>query len=202
MTVVAINSVGFCAHYSPQGDWAFQHALRLARQRSLQLNVFHFMCDPYETADCVEERHTRAELERMAFERERELRMYYDELAGDYLDVGFRLCWDRSWRELHRCLMIGEFQVLFLARPTHDARFSGLPIEEFAHGFVCPVALVGPNRPNQVRLNSSAALVADKLGIPAGDWERIELGPRAAGGRPGVHAAGDGVRVRRIGGTL
>ena len=43
MTTTAIESVGFCAHYSPQGDWAFDFALRLASRNSKRLNVFHFL---------------------------------------------------------------------------------------------------------------------------------------------------------------
>ena len=47
MTTTAIHAVGFCAHYSRQGDWAFQLALNMARAENLQLNIFHFFSDPY-----------------------------------------------------------------------------------------------------------------------------------------------------------
>ncbi|MGW8178231.1 MAG: hypothetical protein ACWGQW_05600 [bacterium] len=51
MTAIGLKAVGFCAHYSPQGDWAFDYALRLSRERLLQLNVFHFLADPYDPND-------------------------------------------------------------------------------------------------------------------------------------------------------
>jgi len=62
--------------------------------------------------------------------------------------------------------------VLGYAEPS--ATFAGRPIEEFAHSFVSPVVLVGPHGPDELRFNSRAALIADKLGIPEGTWSLIE----------------------------
>jgi len=174
MTIPRINSVGFCAHYSEQGDWAFDYALQLCREGELQLNVFHFLASPYEAEEDKMKVLPRAELERIAVERERELRLYYDQRAGDYLEVGFRLCYDDSWTELHRCLMIQEFQLLVLAVPEAGARFSRHPIEEWAETFISPVVLVGPEGPERFRLNSRAALLVDRLGIPEGQWSVIQ----------------------------
>jgi len=174
MTIPRINAVGYCAHYSTQGDWAFDAALRLSQENSLQLNVFHFLNDPYNSEDDTERRYSASELAKLAFERERELRLYYDERAGDYLEVGFRLCYDDSWRELHRCLAQREFQVLFLAYPNENTVFAGKPIEKFADSFVCPLVLVGPDRQDQFRLNSRAALLVERLGIPSGQWSQVE----------------------------
>lgn len=174
MTVVTINAVGFCAHYSQPGDWAFDFALELSRRRAAPLHVFHFLSDPYDPKDDSAERMSDSERAKEAIRREKELRLYYDERAGDYLKVGFRLCEDREWTELHRCLVIREFQVLVLGYVGPSATFAGRPIEEFAHSFVSPVILVGPDRADQLRLNSRAALIADKLGIPEGSWSLIE----------------------------
>ena len=174
MTVPRFNAVGFCAHYSQQGDWAFYYAMRLAQENDLQLNVFHFLSDPYDPEEDTEVKYTRAELSQLAFEQERELRLYYDERAGDFLNVGFRLCFDDSWRELHRCLADREFQVLVLAVPEAGAKFSRKSIEVFADNFVCPVILVGPDRPDQFRLNSSAALWSEKFAISENSWDPIE----------------------------
>jgi hypothetical protein len=174
MTVININAVGFCAHYSQEGDWAFDFALELSRKRSVPLNVFHFLSDPYDPDDDTAVRLSADERARLAVEREKELRFYYDERAGDYLDVGFRLCEDQEWTELHRCLLIREFQVLILGYPGSPATFAGRPIEEFAHAFVSPVVLVGPSSQNQLRLNSRAAIISDKLGIPDGSWSLVE----------------------------
>jgi hypothetical protein len=147
MVTAALNAVGFCAHYSPQGDWAFDYALRLSKRHGIQLNVFHFLTDPYDPEAVPLTYLSEAQLSRLAVERERELRMYYDERAGDYLEVGFRLCEDTEWLELHRCLMEREFQILVLGYVDRDAKFARKPIVEFAESFVCPVVLVGPDHP-------------------------------------------------------
>jgi hypothetical protein len=175
MTVPTLNAVGFCAHYSKQGDWAFNYALGLARARAVPLKVFHFLADPYDHDAAPPTGLPRDEIRRLAVRKERELRLYYDALAADYLDVGFRLCEDTSWRELHRCLLVREFQVLVLGYVAPAACFARKPLEEFAESFVCPVVLVGPDDPRQFHLNGAAALISDKLLLPEGAWERIEL---------------------------
>ena len=173
MAIPTLNAIGFCAHYSQEGDWAFDYALKLSRLHGVRLNVFHFLTDPYDPDVVPPTFESRAELNRFTAERERELRMYYDERAGDYLEVGFRLCEDNEWIELHRCLVDQEFQVLVLGYVGKDATFSGKPIEQFANGFVCPVALVGPDGSEQFHLNRAAALISQKLGLPEGGWETI-----------------------------
>jgi hypothetical protein len=172
MTIPTLNAVGFCAHYSKQGDWAFDYALELSRAHGIQLNVFHFLVDPYDPVRAAPDL-SKAELSLLVTEKERELRLYYDERAGDYLDVGFRLCEDNSWTELHRCLVDRQFQILVLGYVAPDARFAGRPLEEFADSFICPVVLVGPDQPRQFHINRAAALVSDRLVLPAGGWERI-----------------------------
>ncbi len=175
MTIPTLNAVGFCAHYSTQGDWAFDYALELSRKHGIQLNVFHFLADPYDPEARPPTGLSKSALTQMVVEKERELRLYYDERAGDYLDVGFRLCDDNSWRELHRCLVKREFQVLVLGYPAPDAHFGWRPLEEFADGFACPVVLVGPRDPRQFHVNATAELISGKLGLPDGAWERIEM---------------------------
>ncbi len=163
MSTCSIRAIGFCAHYSPQGDWAFDLALRLARSRGLRLNVFHFLADPYDPEARSPRHLSAAERAALAIRLERDLRMYYDARLGDYLDAGFRLCDDPEWTELHRCLTRREFQLLVLGYPYQDARFGGVPIEDFATSFVCPAVLVGPSSPLDVHLNEPAALIADTL---------------------------------------
>lgn len=172
MTIPTLNAVGFCAHYSEQGDWAFQYALRLARVHGVQLNVFHFLDDPYDPDSRSTRNLSRQERADRIIRKERELRLYYDGLAGDFLEVGFRLCEDSEWTELHRCLLIREFQVLVLAYPAWNAMFAGRPLEEFADAFVCPVVLVGPASQAQYHLNRPAALLADELQLD-GSWTEL-----------------------------
>lgn len=177
MATPTLNAVGFCAHYSEAGDWAFDFALRLSQRHQLQLNVFHFLSDPYDPDDDLADRLSDEDRARLAIEREKELRLYYDKRAGDYLDVGFRLCEHAEWVELHRCLVVREFQVLVLGYEQKHGTFGQRPIEAFADSFICPVVLVGPARPDQLHLNSRAQLLVEKLGIEAGDWTSVNEQP-------------------------
>ncbi len=167
MAIPTFNAVGFCAHYSEQGDWAFDYALRLSKNSGMKLNVFHFLEDPYNPGDIDVRNMSKDEMDKLATEKEKVLRMYYDERAGEYLDVGFRVCYDKSWTELHRCLLIREFQVLVLGYPHFGATFVDYTIEEFAEKFISPVVLVGPDRPDQFFFNRQAMLISNKLGIDA-----------------------------------
>ena len=173
MAMPTLNAVGFCAHYSDQGDWAFDYALRLSQLHQIQLNVFHFLSDPYDPNDTLAELLSDADRAKLAIEREKELRLYYDKRAGDYVDVGFRLCEDAEWTELHRCLVVREFQVLVLGYTHLDVTFGRRPIEEFSDAFICPVVLVGPDRPNQFHLNSRAQLIVDKLKLETETWSPL-----------------------------
>jgi len=174
MAIDTLRAVGFCAHYSKQGDWAFNYALRLSQSKSLKLNVFHFMADPYDPDDTTGKDLSPQERNIIAIEKERKLRMYYDELAGSYLDVGFRLCFDNEWTELHRCLVVREFQVLALGFLDFDANFAGKKITDFADSFISPVVLVGPNSPDQFYLNTPASMIAHKLALSNTNWVKIE----------------------------
>lgn len=174
MTTVSIESVGLCAHYSSPGDWAFDFALDLARRRAAQLNVFHFLSDPYDPSDHSAVGLTPQERERLIIERERVLRFTYEDRLGEWVKVGFRLCEDREWTELHRCLLSREFQVLVLPWPSPKPTFGGVPLQTFAAAFVCPVVLIGPGSPTEVRLNSPAALIADQLGLGHTHWSMVD----------------------------
>jgi len=173
MAIPTLNAVGFCAHYSQPGDWAFDYALQLSRRYALKLNVFHFLSDPYNADhDSVAQLSPR-EREQRAIEREKELRLYYDQRAGDYLDVGFRLCEHAEWVELHRCLIVREFQVLVLGYTERGVKFGKLPIEEFAEAFICPVVLVGPENRDTYLINSRAHMIIDKLDLNGRNWKVI-----------------------------
>ena len=71
MTRQGLHAVGFCAHYSRQGDWAFECALKLAQSNGLQLNVFHFLEDPYDPSDDTARKVSVEERARIAIEGER-----------------------------------------------------------------------------------------------------------------------------------
>jgi hypothetical protein len=175
MAIPTFNAVGFCAHYSNQGDWAFDVALKISKVNNKRLNVFHFLNDPFDQNAMQNRDLSHSEIERLAIKKEKELRLYYDERAGEYLDVGFRVCYDNSWTELHRCLLAREFQLLVLAYIKKDGLFAGKPIKEFADSFISPVILVGPDRSRQLSFNSRAALLAPDLGLDKEQWQESEI---------------------------
>jgi len=177
MAIPTFNALGFCAHYSKQGDWAFDFALQLSQKHNVQLNVFHFLRDPYNPNYARLKHLTRSEIEKMAIAEEKELRFYYDKLAGEYINVGFRECFENSWTELHRCLKISEFQLLILGYTKKGAVFVRKPIEEFANDFISPVILVGPKNPQQLCLNRQAALLTFKLGIANDTYNICNIKP-------------------------
>ena len=162
MTTPGLKAIGYCVNYSKQGEWAFALALDLAMRYELQLNIFHFVSDPYQAKAAA--RPTSPGDEALV-EIEKKMRLHYDERLGDYLDVGFRLCEQNEWTELHRCLCKHEFQLLVLARPTSDATFGSRLLTEFADGFVCPVVLVGPHAGTELTFNEPARLMAYRLGL-------------------------------------
>lgn len=174
MTTPEIRAIGYCVNYSEQGEWAFSLALDIARRNGLQLNIFHFVSDPYRDPSAGIPATTATPSEATLIEMEKQMRLHYDERLGDYLNVGFRLCMENEWTELHRCLCKREFQLLVLALPSKKASFGNRTLQEFAARFVCPVALVGPESADVVTLNEPARLIAYRLGLESAIENRIE----------------------------
>jgi hypothetical protein len=176
MAIPTFNAIGYCAHYSKQGDWAFDIALELSKAQNIRLNVFYFLSDPFNPDKTHIQSLSRTEIEKLAVREEKKLRLYYDDRAGEYLNVGFRVCYDNSWTELHRCLIIREFQLLVLGYTEKGACFAGKSIEEFADSFISPVILVGPDKPDQLFFNSRASLLAPGIGLDKDDkWTKSEI---------------------------
>ena len=174
MTTLTLKSVGLCAHYSPVGDRAMRYALALARRYHLQLNIFSFVHDPFHpgvlpTLDEIPP----DEREHRIAAADLELREYYEDRLGDYLDVGFRVCEGSENIELRRCLKRGEYQLLVVPYHEHGGSFGDLPVEEFALRFLAPVVLVGRWRKVRYYLNAQAAMLADKLNLFRGTWRSL-----------------------------
>ncbi len=175
MAIPTFNAVGFCAHYSKQGDWAFDVALELSKVHNKKLNVFYFLNDPFDDNDTRTQGLSHSEIEKLAVQEEKKLRLYYDYRAGEFLNVGFRVCYNDNWTELHRCLLVREFQLLVLGYTKKGAYFGDKPIEEFADNFISPVILVGPESPGQLFFNSRATLLAPNLGLDKEKWQKSEI---------------------------
>ncbi len=166
MTVIAVKDVGFCAHFSRQGDWAFEFALSLAKRLGHRLNVFYF--PRLEQPSSSRPPDGLGEDELVALDRR--VREYYDAKLGDFVDVGFRVCEDFLATELRRCLFRREYQVMVLGYTGHGVTFGDDSIEAFAYRFNGPMVLVGPERPDQLYLNPPAGVVSWQLGLSEGGW--------------------------------
>jgi len=177
MTVQRIRGVGFCADCTDVGDWALAVALECARQHQVRLDIFFFPTSPFEPHL---PRGRRGEAARLghteSIELERRVRLYYDERLGDYLEVGFRLCEGDEDPELRRCLLVRkEYDVLVLPYPSYGCDFGATPLVDFAHSMPCPVILVGPDRPDQLWLNSPARPLATTILATGITWREIPV---------------------------
>ena len=90
-----MQAIGLCSNYSRQGDWAFDFAFRLASEKDLQLNIFHWLESPFRfRRDIVYADEKKTELVRVTDElkakKDLELREYYEAKLGDFVKVGFR----------------------------------------------------------------------------------------------------------------
>jgi len=102
VTTLAVKDIGFCAHFSSQGDWAFELALSLARRLGHRLNIFHFPHLDSSVSNLPAGRLDDDELIAL----DRRVREYYDDKLGDFVEAGFRVCEDFVDTELRRCLRI------------------------------------------------------------------------------------------------
>ena len=166
MTSIAVKDIGFCAHFSHQGDWAFEFALSLARRLRHRLNIFYFPRLDSSVANRPAGKFDEDELVAL----DRRVREYYDEKLGDFVEAGFRVCEDFVDTELRRCLFRREYQVMVLGYLGYGATFADDSIEAFAYRFNGPVVLVGPDRPDQLYLNPPARLVGWRLGLSEDGW--------------------------------
>ena len=178
MTSIALKDIGFCAHFSRQGDWAFEFALAQARRLGHRLNVFYFPRLDWSATEWLTRNLGEDELVAL----DRRVREYYDEKLGDFVEVGFRVCQDLVDTELRRCLFRREYQLMVLGYLGYGAPFGDDTMETFAYRFNGPLVLVGPDRPDQLYLNPPARLVGWRLGLSEGDWTSLEAPTELATG--------------------
>ena len=110
---------------------------------------------------------------------DRVLRERWDERLGDFIEVGYRVCeHGRHKLELCRCLKRREYQLLIIPYLARDVSFGNMTIEEFAHRFVAPVLLVGPERPDQYYLNPPARMLLGPPNPLLEEWLSIPVPDR------------------------
>lgn len=174
-----MNGIGLCAIFSRQGDWAFDYALVLARHHKCKLNIFHFLESPYTLRRDVvfvdaEKKETAQVSPELIAKKDKEMREKFDDLLGDYVDVGFRLCEGNNEWELRKCFKKGDYEVLVIGYNAKGADFGGTTtIEEFGDKFKGPLVLVGPENSDSFCINEAAEKRLDELLIPDGKWKRI-----------------------------
>jgi hypothetical protein len=158
------------------GDWAFDYALALAVQHDVRLDIFFFPTPPGRPHAPRGRRGELAELsEEEKTQIEKDVRLYYDELLGDVVNVGFRLCEGDEDPELRRCFLIRrEYDILVLPYEGHHCPFGSKTIEEFAESMPCPTVLVGPERPDQLYVNELSDLWIDRLGLEGRDYRKVK----------------------------
>jgi len=179
VSTINVKDVGLCAHFSHQGDWAFEFALSLARSLKSQLSIFYFPWLDRPFSDRLAGRLRETELINL----DRQIREYYDDKLGDFLDVGFRVCEDLVDIELRRCLFHREYQVMVMGYLAYQAPFGDHSVESFAYRFNGPLVLVGPCRRDQFYLNPPARLVRWQLGLSGDDWEPLPVTAEVAAAR-------------------
>jgi len=208
VTMMSVKTIGLCADYTHQGDWAFDFALVRAKRRNTALNIFRFPsldCAAPASADAGTAAPVRWDDEWVALDRE--LREYYDERLGDYLEVGFRVCAGNKNVELRRCLMHQEYSVLVMADTGSNVPGCDLDIRSFAGRLCCPVVVVGPDRADRYALNGAADMLAGQLGLAPGTYEiicgaSIDLAaevPEASDGDAALAFISEGTAAFRLG---
>jgi hypothetical protein len=158
------------------GDWAFDYSLDLAARHDVRLDIFFFPTPP-SRPHAPRGRHGElAELsDEQKIQMEKDVRFYYDEMLGDFVNVGFRLCEGDEDPELRHCLLIRkEYDVLVLAYEGYHCKFGTRSIEEFAESMPCPTVLVGPESAGQFFVNSAAGIWIDRLGLEHEDWHHVK----------------------------
>jgi hypothetical protein len=176
MTTPRVEKIALVSHFSEVGDWAFDAALQMARARETAINIYYFLESPFEISHDV----APADIEVPAYDeqtlvaKEREVREYFEDRLGDFVQVGFRVCpTGRHNLELRRCLLRREYQLLIIPYLSPDVGFGNMSLQEFAYRFAAPVMLVGPERPSEYRFNPFAGVVHGSDHLVYGPWQAI-----------------------------
>lgn len=175
MTVQAIRGVGLCARMTQAGDWAFDYALDLATTHDVKMDIFFFPTPPSEAHPSRGRRGESADLSPQdKVNLEKDMRLYYEEMLGDFINVGFRLCEGDEEPELRRCLLIRkEYDILVVPYEEAHSLFGQRTVEEFIETMPCPTVLVGPESSRQFFINSAAKLWLQALGLEGESWKAV-----------------------------
>jgi hypothetical protein len=177
MTVQSLKGFGCCAHLDTAGDWAYDAAFSLARQHGVVRDVVFF------PEPCGEDRPShgrRAEFlglsDQAKIELEKNVRLFPEDRLGGFLEMGYGLGEGDEEPELRRCLIMRrDDDLLVLPDPSRSHRFGGRPIEACAQGMPCPTILIGPEREQQLFVNSPARIWVERVGLGGADRQGMSL---------------------------
>jgi hypothetical protein len=177
-----MKTVGFCTHFAPTDEWAFEYALNLARTQHWQLNICHWLESPFTIrrdvvyADPFEHDQIVTVTPALLNQLERRLREYYEPKLGDFTEVAFKLCEGQYQVELVRCFRQQLLDLVVMGyQPAPDTPSLGeRSVEAFAAGLAYPAIVVGGNGPGTFLINQAAVDLPDQLVLPEGRWTVLE----------------------------
>ena len=175
--------IGFCTHFSQTDEWAFAYALDLARSRGWQLNICHWLNSPFKIRrdivqdDLFQPQQNLPVSPQLLTRLEYQLRAHYDPQLGDFTDVAFRLCEGQYQVELVRCLRKHQLDLVVMGYQAgeDDAISEENSLLSFAEKLPYPMVIAGKDGPGSYLLNPQALEWLDRLALPVGSWQPIQL---------------------------
>lgn len=174
-----MKTIGLCTHFAKSDEWALTYALKLVRQRHLQLNICYWLASPYIIrrdvvySDLFKRQDVIPVTPEILAKLELQLREYYEPKLGDFTDVAFKLCEGMYQVELIRCFRQHFLDVVVMGyqSPKADTSSAEQPLTQFAQSLPYPIIIVGVDGPDSFLLNAKAYTLLNQLDLPAGSWQ-------------------------------
>lgn len=177
-----MTTIGLCTHFSQSDEWAFEYALKVAKENQWKMIICHWLESPYSLRrDMVEDdlfqpTSTVPVDEKLLVKLEYQLREYYDQKLGDFTDVAFKLCEGNYQVELTRCFRqnLLDLVVMGYQPQQDDHESSDQPQELFALDCDFPLIIVGAEGPGSFLINPKAVQWKASLHLEEGSWKEIQ----------------------------
>ncbi len=176
-----MRTIGLCTHFCEADSWAFDYALKLVKARAWQLNICHWLPSPYRLRrdlipdDLFLPQEAVQKNPQLLARLELQLREYYDERLGDFINVAFKLCEGMYEIEMVRCFRQNLLDLVVMGYlPDDILEPDARPIEEFAVSVPYPLVIVGKNGPNSFLLNQKASEWLDILDLKEAKFQVLD----------------------------